>query len=104
MQGRQEYQPELFSIVDIERLIPKNHLLRKLDKTLDLSFIRELTSHLYCQDNGRPSIDPELFFRIQLLIYFYDIDSDRRVCEEISYNLAYRWFLRLSLEDKVPDH
>ena len=92
MQGRQEYQPRLFSIVDIEKPIPKNHLLRKLDKTLDLGFVREMTAHLYCQNNGRPSIDPELFFRIQLLIYFYDIDSDRRVCEELSYNLVRREF------------
>ena len=104
MQGRQEYQPELFSIVDIEKLIPKNHLLRKIDRAVDFSFIREMTAPLYCQDNGRPSVDPETFFRIQLLIYFYNIESDRKACEEISYNLAYRWFCRLSLKDEVPDH
>ena len=104
MIGRQEYQPKLFSIVDIDSLIPQNHLLRKIDKTIDLSFIREITSHLYCDNNGRPSIDPELFFRICLIIYFYNIESDRQACEEIQYNLAYRWFCRLSLEDKVPDH
>jgi len=79
-------------------------LLRKIDKAVDLSFIRELTSHLYCADNGRPSIDPILFFRIYLIIFLYGIDSDRQACEEIQYNLAYRWFCRLALEDTVPDH
>ena len=104
MIGRQEYQPQLFATVDIEKLVPQNHLLRKIDKVLDLSFIREMTSHLYCSDNGRPSIDPELFFRIYLLIFLFNIDSDRHACEELQCHLAYRWFCRLSLEDTVPDH
>lgn len=104
MQGRQEYQPQLFSTIDMEARIPQRHLLRRVDKILDLSFVRDLTAHLYCQDNGRPSIDPELFFRICLITYFYNIDSDRLVCEELEYNLSYRWFCRLSLEDVTPDH
>lgn len=104
MIGHQEYQPKLFSTVDIESLIPKNHLLRKIDKAIDFSFIRELTTHLYCSDNGRPSIDPILFFRINLIVFLYGIDSARQACEEIQYNLAYRWFCRLALEDDVPDH
>jgi len=104
MLGRQEYQPKLFTIVDIEALIPENHFLRKVDKVLDLSFVRELSADFYCPNNGRPSIDPELFFRLVLISYFYRIDSDRQVCEEVQYNLAYRWFCRLALEDAVPDH
>lgn len=88
MIGHQEYQPKLFSTIDIESLIPKNHLLRKIDKAIDFSFIRELTNHLYCANNGRPSIDPILFFRIYLIIFLYGIDSYRQVCEEIQYNLA----------------
>ena len=104
MQGRQDYQPKLFSTVNLETLIPKDHLLRRVDKALDLSFIRDLTANLYCANNGRPSIDPELFFRIVLIEYFYDVNSDRQVCEEIGYNLAYRWYCRLSLEDSVPHH
>src|SRR5665213_3497220 len=104
MIGRQEYQPKLFSTVDIEKLIPPNHLLRKIDRVLDLSFVRQLTEHLYCSDNGRPSIDPELFFRIYLIIFLYGIESDRQACEELQYNLAYRWFCRLAIEDSVPDH
>ncbi len=99
MIGQQTYQPKLFSTIDIESLIPKNHLLRKIDKAIDFSFIRDLTASLYCSDNGRPSIDPILFFRIYLVIFIYGIDSDRQACEEIQYNLAYRWFCRLALED-----
>lgn len=104
MQGQQEYQPQLFTVFNMEALIPKRHLLRQIDGVLDFGFVREATADLYCQDNGRPSIDPELFIRICLLTYLYNIPSDRQVCEEIQYNLAYRWFLRLSLEDAVPDH
>lgn len=104
MQGQQEYQAKLFSTVNLEALIPAQHLLRRIDKALDLKFVREMTASLYCEDNGRPSIDPEVFFRITLLTYLYDIPSDRQVCEEIRYNMLYRWFCRLSLEDTVPDH
>lgn len=104
MQGHQNYQPELFSTINIQSLIPSNHLLRKIDQILDLSFVREFTKSLYCQDNGRPSVDPELFVRMLLISYFYGISSDRRLCDEVSLNIAYRWFCRLSLTDQVPDH
>ena len=104
MQGRQEYQSELFATIDIESMIPKNHLLRKLDRLLDLSFVREMTKDFYCENNGRPSVDPELFLRMLLISYFYGIDSDRRLCEEVQFNLAYRWYCKLSLTNKVPDH
>src|ERR1700694_2114268 len=104
MQGHKEYQPKLFSIFNMEALIPKRHLLRQIDSILDFGFVREATASLYCQDNGRPSIDPELFIRICLITHLYNIPSDRQVCEEIQYNLAYRWFCRLAIEDSVPDH
>ena len=67
MQGQHKYQPKLFVQIDIEKMIPQNHLLRKIDQILDLSFARELTKEYYCQNNGRPAIDPELFFRIILI-------------------------------------
>jgi transposase len=81
----------------MEALIPKNHLLRQIDHKIDFGFVREITAHLYCENNGRPSIDPVLFVKICLLTYLYNIPSDRQVAEEIQYNLAYRWFLRLSM-------
>jgi transposase len=104
MQGRQSYQAQMFSVFSLETLIPKGHLLRQIDEKVDFEFVREMTAPLYCQENGRPSIDPVLFVRICLLTYLYNIPSDRQVCEEIQYNLSYRWFCRLSMEDSVPDH
>lgn len=104
MQGQHQYQPELFSQIDYENLIPKSHLLRRIDRVLDLSFLKELTAPLYASEKGRPSIDPEIFIRMILLEFLYNINSDRQLCEEIGYNLAYRWFCKLSLIDKVPDH
>ncbi len=103
MQGHHEFQPELFSQIDYEALIPRQHLLRKIDRVLDLSFLSELTAPLYSK-MGRPSIDPIVFVRMTLLSYLYNIDSDRRLCEEVGFNLAYRWFSRLSLKDPVPEH
>lgn len=104
MQGKHHYEQELFHYLDIESFIPQNHLLRKIDKLIDLSFVDELTEPFYCKNNERPSIDPKLFFRLILVGYLYNIESDRQLCDEVQYNLAYRWFCNLNLEDKVPDH
>ena len=104
MQGKKHYQDRLFSTVNLAAMIPKNHLLVRLDRVLDLSFIYKLTKDLYCLENGRPSVDPVLFFRMQLIGYLYGIESDRQLCEEVHLNIAYRWFCRLNLEDEVPDH
>ena len=104
MQGKQNYQPELFSYLDLDKLITKRHLLRRIDRVLDLGFVRELTKGYYSQEKGRPSIDPEVYFRIQLIGYIYGIESDRQLCEEIQVNISYRWFAHLSFQDEVPDH
>ena len=68
------------------------------------AFIRRLTVCCYAEGKGRPSIDSIVYFRMQLVAYLYSIDSDRRLCEDVYSNLDYRWFCRLSLDDKVPDH
>jgi len=104
MQGRTQFQPELFHTVNLDEFVPQNHLLRKIDAVLDLEFVYELTSPLYCSDNGRTSVDPALFFRMQIIGYLYGIKSDRKLCEETNLNLAYRWFCRLNLGDCIPDH
>jgi transposase len=83
--------------------IPDDHLLRQIDGVLDLSTLREHLAPFYSH-TGRPSIEPELMIRMLLIGYCYGIRSERRLCEEVNMNLAYRWFCRLSLEDKVPDH
>jgi transposase len=104
MQGRQGSQRVLFDTIDLERLIPADHLLRRIDARIDFDFIYELTQGLYCADNGRNSIDPVLFFRMQLISYLYGMKSDRELCREVHLNLAYRWFCRLGLHDAVPEH
>ena len=104
MQGKQSGQQALFSTIDLEGFIPNDHQLRKVDKVLDLDFLYELTEELYCLDNGRPSIDPVLFFRMQLISYLFGIQSDRQLCREIHLNLAYRWFCRIALSESVPHH
>lgn len=81
-----------------------DHYLRKVDRVLELSFVVELTAECYSRGQGRPSIAPEIYIRMLLVSYIYGITSDRRLCEEVRYNLAYRWFCHLSLEDAVPDH
>ncbi|MDH3691999.1 MAG: transposase [Gammaproteobacteria bacterium] len=104
MQGRQAPQRELFCTINLEEFIPKDHLLYRLDKVVNFDFIYELTKGLYCADNGRASIDPVLFFRMQLVSYLYGMKSDRELCREVHLNLAYRWFCRLGLHEVVPDH
>ena len=104
MQGLHAFEPKAKASIDLESFIAEDHFLRQIDRVLDLKFVRELTAARYVDGQGRPSIDPEVFFRMQLVAYFYGIMTDRRLCEEVRYNLAYRWFCRLSLEDEVPDH
>ena len=104
MQGRHDFRPQTRTVIDLESFIPDDHFLRRVDRILDMSFVRDITVACYASGLGRPSIDPEVFFRMLLVAYLNDITSDRRLCEEVRYNLAYRWFCRLSLEDEVPDH
>jgi transposase len=104
MQGVHAFEPKTKANIDLESFVAEDHFLRRINRVLDLSFIRELTTARYSDGQGRPSIDPEVYFRMQLVAYFYGIAKDRRLCEEVRYNLAYRWFCRLSLDDDVPDH
>jgi transposase len=104
MQGVHAFDPKTKTVIDLESFVAQDHLLRRVDRILELSFVRELTAACYADGRGRPSIDPEVYFRMLLLAYLYGITSDRRLCEEVQYNLAYRWFCRLSLADESPDH
>ena len=88
-----------YEFVSIEELVPQNHMLRKIDKYIDFSFILEKVKPYYCEDNGRPSVDPVLLFKMIFLGYFYGIRSERRLEQEIQTNVAYRWFLGLGLTD-----
>ena len=93
----------MFYYVKVEDMVPEGHLLRMVDRHVDFSFIRGKVKHLYSH-TGRPSIDPEVFIRMLLIGYLYGINSERRLCEEIQMHIGYRWFVGLSLEEKVPDH
>jgi transposase len=90
-------------IVTLEELVPKDHLLRRIDAAVDFSFIHDLTAPLYCADNGRPPLDPTLMFKALFLGYLFGIRSERQLVREIEVNVAYRWFLGLSLREKVFD-
>ena len=104
MQGKQAFDSKATTSIDLESFVADDHFLRRIDSILDLSFIRELTAGRYSDGQGRPSIDPEVFFRMQLVAYLCGIPSERQLCDDIYHNLAYRWFCQLSLTDTVPDH
>lgn len=89
--------------VCIENLVPKDHLLRKVDKHIKFSFIYDKVKGLY-SDKGRPCLDPVVLFKMMLIGYLYGIRSERQLEQEIKVNVAYRWFLGLGLTDPVPDH
>ena len=95
-------QTEL-EMVTLEQLVPQDHLLRLLDRHIRFDFIREATRHLYCENNGRPAIDPVVLFKMLFIGYLFGIRSERRLVKEIEVNVAYRWFLGLRLTDKVAD-
>ena len=103
MGARTVAQEALFYEFSLERHVPSDHLLRSIDRFVDLSGIRD---HLrpYYSEWGRPSVDPELMIRMLIIGYTHGIRSERRLCEEVHLNLAYRWFCRLGLEGAVPDH
>ena len=99
---RREAQNEI-EVVMLEQLVPQDHLLRKIDKYIDFSFIRELTKDLYCHTNGRPAVDPVVLFKMLFIGYLYGIRSERQLVKDIEVNLAYRWFLGYSITEKIPD-
>jgi transposase len=103
MGQRQEAQAALFYEFSLEDHVPPSHLLRGIDRFVDLSGVRKHLAPFY-SSIGRPSVDPELMLRMLLVGYAMGIRSERRLCEEVHLNLAYRWFCRLDLSDSVPDH
>jgi transposase len=106
MMGRQTGdQSQLFYLFNLERRIPAGHLLRRINPVVTriLGELRGKLSPFY-SDIGRPSIDPELMIRMLIVGYCYGIRFERKLCEEVELHLAYRWFCRLDLDDKVPDH
>jgi len=103
MMGQQQRTESLFYYFRLEDQIPEGHLLRLIDRHVDLSFVRERLKNFY-SSTGRPSIDPEVLVRLLLVGYLYGITSERRLLEEVRMHLAYRWFTRLDFEQEIPDH
>ena len=95
-------QEELLPFVEMEKLIPENHILRRIDRYVDFSFIDELVDHTYSETTGRPATDPELIVRIITIGYLYNL-SESRLFEELRMHAAYRWFCNLGFHDPTPD-
>lgn len=103
MGHRQVEQAALFYEFSLEGYIPADHLLRSIDRFVELGELRRELSSFY-STMGRPSVDPELMIRMLIVGYCFGIRSERRLCEEVHLNLGYRWFCRLGLDGRVPDH
>ena len=101
MMGRLNHgQRQLFYSFSLEEAVPDDHLVRNVAAVLDLSWVHaELAPHY--PNNGRPSIDPELMIRMLIVGYCYGVRFERKLCEEVELHLAYRWFCRLDLDDRV---
>src|SRR4029079_12507372 len=106
MMGRQRRdQGRLFYEFRLEDRIPENHLLRRMNVFVTVALAdlhKDLERHY--SEIGRPSVDPELMIRMLIVGYCYGLRSERKLCQEVELHLAYRWFCRLDLEDRVPDH
>ena len=104
MMGRRRGgQGQFFYSFDLDKVVPPDHLVRQIDSVLDLGWVhKELAA--YYSHTGRPSIDPVLMIRMLIVGYVFAIRSERRLCAEVQVNLAYRWFCKLGIEDKIPDH
>src|SRR3954452_18149960 len=105
MLGRKERdQLELFITGSLRQLVPDDHILARVDRVLDLSWLHDEVADLYCADNGRPDIDPEAAVRLMLAGFLLGIVHDRKLMREAQVNLAIRWFAGYSLHEALPDH
>ena len=102
MLERGKMERGIFEIVDTESLVPAEHLLRKIDAAVDFNKIYDMVEPLYCADNGRPSVDPVVLFKMVLIQHLYGLGSLRRTAEEVRANIYYRWFLGYRLQEDTP--
>ena len=99
---REKAERGIPEMVEIGGLVPEDHLLRKIDAAVDFNRIYDIVEPLYCEDNGRPSIDPVVLFKMVLIQHLYGLPSLRRTGEEVNLNVAYRWFLGYTLQEETP--
>ena len=103
MMGQKDFAPKLFHSLSLSKLVPEEHLVRQLEEVFDLGFVRKLCAPFYSH-TGQPSVDPVVVFKMLLLGYFYGITSERRLAEECSLHLAFRWYLGYDLDEPTPNH
>ena len=89
--------------ISLEDLVPKDNFYRQVERSIDLSFVRDLANEFY-SNIGRPSVDPVVFFKLQLIAFFEGIRSERQLMETVNLNMAHRWFIGYDLDEPVPDH
>ena len=104
LRERKTQQQGEYELVMLEELVPQDHFLRKVDAAVDFSFIHDMCKNLYCLDNGRPAIEPELLFKMLLLGYLYGIKSEIKLAQAVNENIAFKWFRGLKITEKGPDH
>lgn len=103
MMTRQKYRNDCIILKTLEEIVPKEHLVRKIDAAIDLKFIEDEVEKLYSAF-GKPSISPMVLFKLLIINYVFGINSMRKTCEECEVNMAYRWYLGISIDDKVPNY
>jgi len=104
MQSKKDrWQEDLFIASPLRDLVPEDHIFKRVDAILDLSWLHEAVSGCYCQDNGRPSIDPESALRLMLAGFFEGIVQDRALMRRAQTDLAFRWFAGYRLDEALPD-
>jgi len=101
---RGRFQENLGEFVNVLKVIPEDNILRQVDRILDLSWLRSEVRHLYCEDNGRPSIDPESALRLMLAGFLHGIVHDRHLMREAQVHMAIRWFAGYGMSEELPDH
>ena len=103
MMGQREFETKLYYQLSLDRLVPDDHLLRRIAAAVDFCFVRPLCRPFYSH-TGQPSVDPVVIFKMLLVGYLYGITSERRLAQEVSLHLAYRWFLGYDFDVSTPEH
>ena len=91
------------SRINLDDLVPSDHLLRTLERLISFDWVRDKTRKYYSH-TGKPSVDPTVLVKMLIIGYLYDIRSERRLVEDVSLNLAYRWYVGYDIDEKIPDH
>jgi transposase len=102
MLEREKTNRKAVEFFNTDAFVPENHILRKIDKAVDFTKIYKIVEELYCKDNGRPSIDPVVLFKMVLIQHLYGLSSLRRTAEEVKMNVAYRWFIGYTMNEETP--